>query len=71
MIPKKLKKLFRFKQKMNSLYGKMEYKVQVDLYYGNHNVHSMIIFDNMETAVDFLKWIVKDPNYHHTKIRRY
>ena len=48
-----------------------DYKVYVDLYYGNHNVHSRISFDNMETAVDFLKWIVKDPNYHHTKIRRY
>lgn len=71
MIPNKLKKLFRFKQKKNSEYGKeIEYSVYVHLWYGNHNVHSLITFDDMQTAVDFLKWIVKDPNYHCTKICR-
>ena len=70
MIFKKLKKIFRRKVKKNSLHEEIEYSVYVHLWSGNHNVHSLITFDNMQTAVDFLKWIVKDPNYHCTKICR-
>lgn len=71
MIFKKLKKIFKRKTKKNNLYEEeIEYNVYVHLWYGNHMVQTLITFDNMETAVDFLKWILKDPNYHCTKISR-